>query len=112
MLADNVEALADAWAGDAAWSGSVQLGAEMPASTIGEMAYAEILLHGWDVARAVGSGLELTPEMAAALLQTIEETADLGRRMGAYGAAVEVPEDAGDFDRALAAAGRDPDWSA
>ena len=84
----------------------------MPASTIGEMAYAEILLHGWDVARAVGSGLELTPEMAAALLQTIEETADLGRRMGAYGAAVEVPEDAGDFDRALAAAGRDPDWSA
>ncbi len=56
VLADRLEALAAAWSDDDAWAGSVQLGSEMPAAAIGDMAYAEILLHGWDLARTVGRG--------------------------------------------------------
>lgn len=112
VLADNIEAVAEAWSADAAWSGSVELGARMPAAAIGDMAYAEILLHGWDVARAVGAEVPVTPEIAAALHRTISETAEMGRQLGVYGAEVAVPDDATDFDRALGAAGRNPHWSA
>ena len=111
VLADRFEVLAAAWSEDDAWAGSVQLGSEMPASAIGDMAYAEILLHGWDLARALGAELSATPEMAAALRRTVAETAELGREMDAYGPEVAVADDASDLDHALAAAGRDPNWA-
>ena len=111
VLAGRIESLALAWSQDDAWSGTVQLGAEMPASAIGDMAYAEILLHGWDVARSVGAEFEVDPVVASALRNTVEATAELGRQMGAYGPAAEVPAEAGDFERGLAAAGRDPSWT-
>jgi uncharacterized protein (TIGR03086 family) len=110
VLADNVEDVAAAWRDDAAWSGSVELGAELPATTIGEMAYAEILLHGWDIARSVGVELEVTAPMAAALRANIEETGELGRQLEAYGPQVEVAGDADDLEQALAGSGRDPRW--
>lgn len=112
VLADRIDAVAEAWSHDGAWAGSVEMGGEQPASMIGDMAYAEILLHGWDIARAVGADLQMTPEMATALRHTVDETAELGRRMGAYGPEVEVGDDAGDLERALGAAGRDPNWRA
>lgn len=110
VLAERIEALAEAWTAATAWEGTVRLGAEMPARTIGDMAYAEILLHGWDVARAVGAELDVPAPLAAALRGTVVETAGLGRQTGAYGPQVEVADDAGDFERALGAAGRDPRW--
>src|SRR5690348_2901517 len=54
-LADRLEATAAAWDDPAAWEGTVDLGGgEQPAATIGEMAFVEVMLHGWDVARAGG----------------------------------------------------------
>ena len=50
------------------------------------MAYAETLLHGWDIARTLGAELLVSPAMAAVLLAGVEETAELGRQMEAYGA--------------------------
>ena len=84
-LAGQFEQLADAWSADAAWAGTVTVSSEMPATVLGDMAYAETLLHGWDVARALGAELAVSPEMAAVLLAGVEETAELGRRMEAYG---------------------------
>ena len=55
VLAGNLEELVAAWSEDEAWRGTVQVGDEMPAATLGDMAYAEILLHGWDIARACGA---------------------------------------------------------
>ena len=75
------------------------------------MAYAEILLHGSDIARATGTSLEVSDEGAAALRRTVAETAELGRQMGAYGDPVAVDPDATDFETALGSAGRDPAWA-
>jgi uncharacterized protein (TIGR03086 family) len=111
VLARNLERLAEAWSADAAWAGTVTVGREMPAKVLGDMAYAETLLHGWDIARALGAELVVSPEMAAVLLAGVEETAELGRQMEAYGPAVAVPEGADDFQRALGVAGRDPHWT-
>ena len=110
VLAGNIEELAQAWSEEEAWEGTVHVGQETPSAVIGDMAYAEILLHGWDIARATGATLEVSPEIGAALLRTVGETAELGRQMGAYGDPVAVDADASDFDTALGLAGRNPSW--
>ncbi len=111
-LASHAEALAEAWSDPTSWDGSVDMGdTEMPATVIGEMAFAELLLHGWDLARATGQQLTIPDEVALDLRHSIEETAELGRKMGAYGDEVSVPDQSTQFERALGASGRDPNWT-
>ena len=112
QLSGQLEDLAAAWSGVGAWQGEVDMGGQqMPASMIGDMVLAEVVLHGWDLARATGQQLDVPDAVAHELRRGIEQTADLGRQMGAYGEAVEVDENASDLDHALGAAGRDPAWS-
>jgi uncharacterized protein (TIGR03086 family) len=100
-LTRNVEAVAKSWGRPEAWEGTVSMGGgEMPATMIGDMSLAEVLLHGWDLARATGQQLTVSAEVGA----------ELGRTMGAYGPAVDVDPAADDFERALGASGRDPRW--
>jgi uncharacterized protein (TIGR03086 family) len=111
QLATNVESVAQTWARPEAWEGTVQMGGPaMPAPMIGEMALAEMLLHGWDLARATGQELSIPDEVGRELRRSIEETAELGRSMGAYGDEVRVADDRPEFEHALAASGRDPGW--
>ena len=113
ILADNIEAVRHAWSKPAAWEGTVTMGGQqMPAPMIAEMALAEMLLHGWDLARATGQQLDVPDRVAGGLRRSVEETAELGRTMGAYGDAVPVSAAAGELDRALGASGRDPRWRA
>lgn len=111
VLASNVDAVATAWARPGAWDGVVDTGAEMPAGMVGDTALLEVLLHGWDVARATGGHLEVSIGLAEALLDRASATAELGRQMEAYGPEVPVPADAPALDRALGVTGRDPDWA-
>lgn len=112
-LASSVQELAEAWERPDAWEGTVAMGgAELPAPMIGEMAMAELLLHGWDLARATGQSLTVSDELARELRRSVEETGELGRKMGAYGPVVTVGDGVGEFEQALAAAGRDPQWRA
>jgi uncharacterized protein (TIGR03086 family) len=112
VLAGNVSELAAAWSQPEAWEGTVDMGGQpLPAAMIGEMSMAEILLHGWDLARATGQQLAVDDEIGRELRRSVEETAELGRSMGAYAAEVPVGPVAGEFARALGASGRDPGWS-
>lgn len=110
-LADHVGAISTGWSKPQAWDGSVSVGDNaMPAQVIGEMALIEVMLHGWDVAAATGQGVAVSEQLAKELRLAIENTAQMGRQMGAYGPEVTVAADASDFHRGLAAAGRDPSW--
>lgn len=110
-LTDRLADLSASWRPAAAWAGTVTAtGPAMPARMLGEMALGEVVLHGWDLARATGQDLELTPAVGAEVLRSVSETAELGRQMGAYGPAVEVSTSAPDLDRALGASGRNPTW--
>jgi uncharacterized protein (TIGR03086 family) len=112
-LVANLDAVGRGWSRVETWSGDAHVGGSpMPRSMLGEMALVEVAAHGWDVARALGRTLELPPEAADAVLQVATSTADLGRRMGAYGPEVPVADDASSLDRALGQVGRDPGWSA
>jgi uncharacterized protein (TIGR03086 family) len=109
QLADRVEAAGQAWSRPEAWTGSVD-GAQMPAQAVGELALLELLLHGWDVARAGHQDLDVSAELGVELLRCLEPTLEQGRQFEVYGAPVSVTPDAAPFDRALGLAGRDPAW--
>ena len=106
-LADQVAEAGDAWSRPEAWAGSVE-GAQMPAAAIGEMGLIELMLHGWDVARASGQSLDVSDELGAELLRCLEPTLEQGRQFDVYGPPVSVPDDAAAFIRALGLSGRDP----
>lgn len=111
QLAGQVAAAGEAWSRPWAWTGSIE-GAQMPATAVGEMGLIELMLHGWDVARAAGQSLPVSDELGAEVLRCLEPTLDQGRQFEVYGPAVSVPEDASAFARALGLSGRDPDWRA
>ncbi|MFD7450067.1 TIGR03086 family metal-binding protein [Kitasatospora sp. NPDC059827] len=109
--AAQLERAVAAWADPAAWEGDVDLGGSpFPAVGIARMLVLELLLHGWDVARAVGGAIEVDEELALLVGEIVAENAELFRQYGGFAEPVAVPEDASAWERALAASGRDPRW--
>ncbi|MFI5529464.1 TIGR03086 family metal-binding protein [Kitasatospora sp. NPDC051853] len=109
--ADQLGRAVAAWADPAAWEGEIDLGGTaMPAATVARMVVKEMVLHGWDVARATGQRFAIDDDLARAVLDVVEEHAELYRRYGGFADPVEVPGTAPHLDRALAASGRDPGW--
>ena len=106
-----LDTAADAWADPAAWEGETLMGSTpMPAEVVGPMMLAEFVLHGWDLARAVGVRYEVPAELGEAVLDAVGPLAQMGRDGGWYGPEVPVSADAPAFDRALGLTGRDPGW--
>ena len=86
----------------------------MPAEQLGVVALDEVVMHGWDLARATGQQFSCDPASTAAVLAFTSASArpeNLHRREGMFGPVVEVPPDAPALDRALGFAGRDPAWT-
>ncbi|HEY6597541.1 MAG TPA: TIGR03086 family metal-binding protein [Asanoa sp.] len=114
-LIGRLRALAEAWQDPAAWDGTTQAGGVTSAADeIGLVALDELVLHGWDLAKATGQPFTVTPASEAAVLGFTEATAEPGAeamREGLFGPVVAVPPGAPPFDRALGFAGRDPAWS-
>jgi uncharacterized protein (TIGR03086 family) len=69
----------------------------------------DLLLHRWDLARALGVDDTLDPDEVHAVFETAKGyPADMMRTNGVFGAEVTVPDDAPEQDRLLAFTGRDP----
>ncbi|GHJ48207.1 hypothetical protein Cs7R123_55490 [Catellatospora sp. TT07R-123] len=107
--------LVAAWRDPAAWQGSTEAGGvTMPAEVMGVVALDELVLHGWDLARATGQRFTCDPVSTGAVLSFTETAArpeQAGMREGPFGPVVAVPADAPALDRALGYAGRDPRWA-
>ncbi|MBD0748021.1 TIGR03086 family metal-binding protein [Streptomyces sp. CBMA152] len=112
-LPGRLTALAEAWRAPQAWDGDTQAGGvTFPAAIAGVVALNELVVHGWDLARATGqeydpgaAGLEVAYGFFAA-------NRDSTLRAPAFGPVVEVPEDAPLLDRVVGLSGRDPGWAA
>lgn len=101
-----------AWAGPAAWEGEIDLGGmAMPAVEVASLILKEMVVHGWDVAKATGQEFRCSEEVAKVVLRVVEEHAEIYRRYEGFAEPVDVPDGASAFDRALALSGRDPHWS-
>ena len=100
-----------AWSDPEAWAGDRSvMGGAMPAADIAAMLIMEMVLHGWDVAKAAGQDYHCSGELAQAVLQTVQAQGDMFRRYQGFAAIVPVPDDAPAFDRALGLSGRNPSW--
>ncbi len=115
VLPRRLAELVEAWRDPAAWEGTTEAGGvRMPADQMGVVALDELVMHGWDLARATGQPFRCDPVSTAAVLAFTTEAARpeyLAQRDGLFGPVVRVPEDAPAFDRALGLAGRDPGWT-
>jgi uncharacterized protein (TIGR03086 family) len=104
--------LVDIFGAPDAWQGVTTFGGRpMPASMAGYMVLDEFVLHGWDLAKAIGAEFTVLPEVADAVYAIALEIGDQARAMKVYGDEVPVAEGATMFERALGATGRNPAWS-
>ena len=107
--------LVEAWREPAAWEGMTEAGGvQLPAEVMGVVALDELVLHGWDLARATGQTFHCDPASTSAVLAFTSESAQPERaasREGLFGPVVAVPADSSELDRALGYAGRDPAWT-
>ena len=109
--ARQIDRAVQAWAKPQAWEGEIGvMGDATPAADVGAMLIMEMVLHGWDVAKATGQEYACDEAVAAAVLATVEQQAELFRKYQGFADAIEAPQDAAAFDRALRLSGRDPNW--
>ena len=101
----------DAWNNPEAWAGTRNvMGDATPAADVGAMLLMEMALHGWDVARATGQEFNADGNTAAALEDIVQAQAELFRKYQGFADAIEPPQNATAFERALTLSGRDPSW--
>ncbi|WP_214364296.1 TIGR03086 family metal-binding protein [Pseudonocardia sp. H11422] len=111
-LPAQLDALAAAWREPAAWDGTTEVGGiSLPGAMAGGFALNELVLHGWDLAKASTQPFSCDPSVVEAALHFTTDVVNAGFG-GAYGPPVTVPDDAPALDRLLGLAGRDPSWTA
>jgi uncharacterized protein (TIGR03086 family) len=111
VLPERLDALAAAWREPDAFVGSTAAGGlEMPAPAAAAVALDELVLHGWDLARAVGLDYAPGPAEVEACLGFVGPAASPEGVPGLFGPIVPVASDAPPFDRLLGLSGRDPRW--
>jgi uncharacterized protein (TIGR03086 family) len=109
---ERLAVLAQAWRDPDAWQGMTRAGGiDLPGEVAGSVALAEVVIHGWDVARTVGRPYDCDPATAQACLAHLAQF-DTSGTEGMFGPAVPIADDAPELDRVIALSGRDPAWRA
>lgn len=110
-LPAQLDGLVDAWRDPAAWVGTTEAGGiTLPADVAGVVALDELVIHGWDLARATGQPFACDPHSVEAVFGLLSASADDGGTEGIFGPVVEIPHDRPLLERAVALSGRDPAW--
>ncbi|MGW8485849.1 TIGR03086 family metal-binding protein [Streptomyces sp. NPDC055886] len=111
VLPRRLEEVAAAWRSPDAWTGMTRAGGvELPGEVAGAVALNELVVHGWDLARATGQPYmagEAELRSCEALLAPDEDDPDRG---GIFGPPVPVPDGAPLLERVIGLSGRRPDW--
>jgi uncharacterized protein (TIGR03086 family) len=107
-----LDELAEAWRDPAAWTGMTRAGGvDLPGAVAAAVAADELVIHGWDLARATGQ--TYAPDPAALQVSydfLLAAAEDPSRGGGIFGPVVPVPADAPLVARAVGLSGRDPGW--
>lgn len=88
-------------------------GATFPGAVAMGFHFVDYVVHGWDVAAALGEPFDLPPDVISAVLPLVLAVPDGDFRgiAGSPFAPALEPEGSGDLDRILRHLGRRPDWS-
>jgi uncharacterized protein (TIGR03086 family) len=114
-IPSDLNSLAEAWKDPQAWTGMTKAGGiDLPGEIAGIVALDELVMHGWDVARASGQPYDVDPALLEAVHGFVLQFSGPGQdqaRSGLFGPVVAVPNDAPLLERVVGLAGRDPAWS-
>ncbi|MFI1740039.1 TIGR03086 family metal-binding protein [Streptomyces sioyaensis] len=111
-LERNLGGMVEAWRDPQAWEGETQAGIVLPGAVAGRVALNELVLHGWDLARATGQDYAPGRDDLDTCHALLSSWAEEGRpKEGPFGPPVPVSEDAPLLDRVVALSGRRPDWA-
>jgi uncharacterized protein (TIGR03086 family) len=107
--------MAAAWRDPSAWTGGTTVGGvDLPGEVAGVVVLDELVIHGWDLARATGQPYDQDPaslEVVHGFVSGLAQPGQEEMRSGIFGPIVDVPDDAPLLDRTLGLAGRSPTWS-
>ncbi|MDQ0747583.1 uncharacterized protein (TIGR03086 family) [Streptomyces africanus] len=104
--------LAEAWRDPAAWTGMTRAGGvDLPGEIAGLVATDELVIHGWDLARATGQAYIPDPAALRVCHDFLAASVDDPSRGEIFGPVVPVRPDAPLLDRAVGLSGRDPGWT-
>lgn len=107
--------LAESWRDPDAWTGMTEAGAvKLPGEAAGLVTLMELVVHGWDLAKASGQAFDCEEQSLEVLHEFVSQFSGPGSeadRGDAFGPVVDVPEDAPLLDRVIGLTGRDPAWS-
>src|SRR5262249_21380468 len=103
-ISERLDAVANVWRDESAWTGTTQAGGfTFPGDVAGLVVLSELLLHGWDVARASGQPFTSEPALLEAAYGAMHAT--VARNPdgipGVFGAPFGVPDDAALLDRLI-----------
>ena len=91
--------------------GSVAVGRSTLAADLAvQIIPLELLVHGWDVARATGAQIEVAPEVACYVLEQARSLVTADKRGRGFAAEVPAGPSATVLERLIAFTGRDPAW--
>jgi uncharacterized protein (TIGR03086 family) len=76
--------------------------------TVDKFLGLDMLIHGWDIARATGQDETMPEEEVTRVYADAQSLADSLRMGGVCGPEVQVPADASEQDKLLATLGRTP----
>lgn len=114
-IPQHLRTLTEAWRAPEALTGMTRAGGiDMPGEVAAVVALEELVIHGWDVARATGQDFDCddpTLEVVRRFVAQFAGPDQADLRGDAYGAPVDVSEAAPMLDRTVALSGRDPAWS-
>ncbi|MEV5570691.1 TIGR03086 family metal-binding protein [Spirillospora sp. NPDC052269] len=109
--------LVEAWREPSAWEGMSEAGGvPLPTTVLARVALDEVILHGWDLARATGQPYDVPADEAEtciALFAGLPTPDEDGPRppQNAFGPPVPIADDAPALDRLVARSGRNPAWT-
>jgi uncharacterized protein (TIGR03086 family) len=112
QIAEQLRMLAEAWAEPSAWEGMTKAGGlDLPCEVAGLVVLDELIVHGWDLAAAIGLDYRVPDdEVEAATAFVLAFDAPRDGRL--FGPVVPVAESAQPLERLLGLTGRDPNWTA
>ena len=112
-IPERLDRLAAAWQDDGAWAGLTKAGGvDLPGEVAGRVAANEVVVHGWDLARATGHEYACEPGVLQAAYEFVQQAVaqNPDGSEGLFGRPVSVPDDAPLLDRLIGLTGRNPAW--
>lgn len=108
-VAQHVTAVGEAWDNAAAWEGGANVpGSDLSNEMWGKITLTELVVHGWDIAKATGQPFDLPEYALEACLDHVASFVPNAPVPSLWGHPVNVALDATLLDRIVAITGRTP----